>query len=99
ETMTFPRRPLPQVARVAQRLPSEHIPDSREEIRQRLLAAGLSRKIHNGDRIAITAGSRGIGGFVELLSGIIDAVKSVGGKPFLIPAMGSHGGATAAGQA
>jgi hypothetical protein len=48
--------------------------------------------------VAITAGSRGIGGLVELLSGIADAVKSCGGEPFVIPAMGSHGGATAEGQ-
>ena len=51
-----------------------------------------------GDRIAITAGSRGIGGFIELLAGIADAVKACGGEPFIIPAMGSHGGATAEGQ-
>jgi hypothetical protein len=58
----------------------------------------LKNKINPGAKIAITAGSRGIGGFVELLNGIIDAVASAGGKPFLIPAMGSHGGATAEGQ-
>src|ERR1043165_3183395 len=39
-----------------------------------------------------------MGGFVELLAGIIDTVKAKGAKPFLIPAMGSHGGATEAGQ-
>ncbi|HYK21360.1 MAG TPA: hypothetical protein VEV42_11540, partial [Pyrinomonadaceae bacterium] len=48
--------------------------------------------------IAITAGSRGMGGFVELVSGTVDAVRSVGGTPFIIPAMGSHGGATVEGQ-
>jgi hypothetical protein len=39
-----------------------------------------------------------MGGFVELLAGIVDAVKASGGQPFLIPAMGSHGGATERGQ-
>ena len=39
-----------------------------------------------------------MGGFVELFSGIVDAVKAKGAQPFLIPAMGSHGGATEAGQ-
>src|SRR5690349_11622081 len=39
-----------------------------------------------------------MGGFAELLAGIVDAVKARGGQPFLIPAMGSHGGATEEGQ-
>src|SRR5436853_5273488 len=98
ERMPFPRRLLPPMARVTQQLLSDHLPDARVEMRQRLLDAGLRSQVHSGDRIAVTAGSRGIGGFVELLSGIVEAVKSVGGRPFLIPAMGSHGGATAAGQ-
>jgi hypothetical protein len=62
------------------------------------MRAGLRDKVKPGNRIAITAGSRGIGGFVELLSGVADAVRSAGGEPFLIPAMGSHGGATVEGQ-
>ena len=72
---------------------------SASDVRQKLLDSGLRDKVKPGNRIAITAGSRGIGGFVELLSGIADAVKSCGGEPFIIPAMGSHGGATAEGQA
>lgn len=96
--MPFPRRPLPPMARVRQQLLSEHLADLRWEMRDRLIGAGLGKKIGKGDRIAITAGSRGIGGFLELLCGIVDAVKSAGGRPFIIPAMGSHGGATAAGQ-
>lgn len=86
------------MARVQQRLSSEHIPDVRAETRDRLLGAGLQKRIKPGDRIAITAGSRGIGGFIELLSGTIDAIRSAGGEPFIIPAMGSHGGATPEGQ-
>src|SRR4051794_33513479 len=97
--MSFPRRELPLMARVHQNLPSDHIADTRGDVRQKLLGAGLRDKIKRGNRIAITAGSRGIGGLVELLSGISEAVKSCGGEPFIIPAMGSHGGATPEGQA
>ncbi len=86
------------MARVRQKLSSEHIADVLGDTRERLIAAGLPKKIKPGGRIAITAGSRGIGGFVEILSGIIDAIRSGGGKPFIIPAMGSHGGATPEGQ-
>lgn len=86
------------MARVRQDLPSDHISDVRSDVRQKLVDAGLRGKIKPGNRIAITAGSRGIGGLIELLSGIADAVKSCGGLPFIIPAMGSHGGATPEGQ-
>jgi Domain of unknown function (DUF362) len=98
ETLPFPQRDVPPLARVRQRLSSEHIADVRGETRARLLAAGLRDKIKPGARIAVTAGSRGMGGFVELVSGCVDATKECGGEPFVIPAMGSHGGATAAGQ-
>jgi hypothetical protein len=67
-------------------------------VKQKLLASDVRQRIKAGNRIAITAGSRGIGAFIELLSGIVDAIKSCGGKPFIIPAMGSHGGATPEGQ-
>jgi hypothetical protein len=98
KTMEFPQHSLPRVARVKQHLPTAHVADVRGETTQRLLAAGLAAKVKQGRRIAITAGSRGMGGFVELLQGIVDAVKQCGGEPLLIPAMGSHGGAVAEGQ-
>ena len=94
--MPFPRRGAPPLARAVQNLPAEHIADPRREVRRMLLARGLRLKA--GARVAITAGSRGVGGFVPLLAGIADAVKEAGGEPFLIPAMGSHGGATPEGQ-
>lgn len=96
--MPYPRCPAPRMARVKQHLPTGRLPDPRAETRQRLLDAGLQQKLKPGDRIAITAGSRGMGGFVEIISGIVDAVKAAGGEPFIIPAMGSHGGAVAEGQ-
>jgi hypothetical protein len=96
--MPLPRREAPKMARVKQHLPTDRIDDPRRTVHQKLLDAGLRTRIHRGDRIAITAGSRGIGGFVELLTGIVDAVKACGGDPFIIPAMGSHGGASPEGQ-
>jgi hypothetical protein len=98
KTMPFPRRQVPPLVRIKQNLPTEHIDDVHGEVRRQLVDAGLRDKIKKGSRIAITAGSRGMGGFVQLLAGIADAVKSVGAEPLIIPAMGSHGGATAEGQ-
>jgi hypothetical protein len=97
-TMPFPKREIPKLARIKQSLRSDHIDNPRDDVRQKLIAAGLAKKIFPGAHVAITAGSRGIGGFVDLVSGIADAIRSAGGKPFIIPAMGSHGGATPAGQ-
>ncbi|MGZ4988959.1 MAG: lactate racemase domain-containing protein, partial [Limisphaerales bacterium] len=94
----YPRRIAPAMARVQQGLSSEHIADVRAETCQRLLGAGLQKQIKPGAQIAITAGSRGIGGLIEILSGTIDAIRSAGGNPFIVPAMGSHGGATPEGQ-
>lgn len=96
--MPYPRTAAPPMARVSQSFSSQHIEDVRGETGRRLLAAGLKEKISKGARIAITAGSRGMGGFTELLAGIVDAVREAGGSPFLIPAMGSHGGAVPEGQ-
>ncbi len=51
-----------------------------------------------GMTVAVGAGSRGLTGRVELLRGTIAALRELGGEPFVVPAMGSHGGATAEGQ-
>lgn len=98
KSMPFPRRELPPLARIKQNLPTEHIDDVHGEVRRKILDAGALNSIKAGSRIAITAGSRGMGGFVELIAGIVEAVKSRGGEPFIIPAMGSHGGAVSTGQ-
>lgn len=98
EIMPLPRRSVPLMARIAQSLPEDHIVDVRHEVNQRLRESGVLASIKPRARIAITAGSRGIGGAVPLLAGIADAVKQIGAEPFVIPAMGSHGGATPQGQ-
>lgn len=97
-SFALPARPAPPLARVKQSLRADHIEDVRADVREKLLAAGLKGKIFSGAHVAITAGSRGLAGFVELVGGIADAIKAAGGKPFIIPTMGSHGGATSEGQ-
>jgi hypothetical protein len=82
-----------------QRLPADRIEDVPGDVKRKLDTFGIRAKIPAGSRIAITAGSRGIGGLTDLLSGICYAVRECGAEPFIIPAMGSHGGATAQGQA
>ena len=89
---------LPPMLRVRQNFPDEQIEDVYAETRQKLQNASVSQKIHPGMRICITASSRGIDRQKEILKAIVDYVKELGAVPFVIPAMGSHGGATAEGQ-
>lgn len=95
---SFPRSPLPRFFRAKQFLPDQHVGDVRSDVREKLISGGLKERVTPGAQIGISAGSRGIGRFIELLAGIADAVKQAGGEPFIFPAMGSHGGATAEGQ-
>ena len=60
--------------------------------------APLASAIQPGARIAVTAGSRGIHDLVIVVKAAVDWLRSVGAEPFVVPAMGSHGGATADGQ-
>src|ERR1041385_6206416 len=96
--MDYPTRELPRMVMVRQHFSKERIDDVEGTAYQKLLAAGLKNKITKGAKIAITAGSRGLGGFNELVKGVSRALRDAGAEPFIIPAMGSHGGATAEGQ-
>ena len=91
---------LPQMINVKQIFPRPclEISEISEVINKQLKNEVFSGKINPGMRIAITAGSRGIANFNLIIKTVVDFVKSQGGEPFIIPAMGSHGGATAEGQ-
>jgi hypothetical protein len=66
--------------------------------REKLERAGLLGVVQPGQTVLITAGSRGVGCMIEVLAAVVAAVKERGGRPLILPAMGSHGGGTAAGQ-
>ncbi|MFQ5711441.1 MAG: lactate racemase domain-containing protein [Candidatus Geothermarchaeales archaeon] len=83
---------------VRQKIPAPRIEDYIGEVRRQLAAVGLHSKVEKGMKIAITAGSRGITHISEILATVVDEVTKAGGEPFLIPSMGSHGGATPEGQ-
>lgn len=96
--MDLPRAPLPRMARVRQQLPDEHLPDVAGAVRDALTQGGLPQKVRPGQRVAITAGSRGIADIQTVIRTVAEALRTVGAEPFVVPAMGSHGGATVAGQ-
>ena len=89
---------LPKVLKVRQVLPTECIQDVPGEVRQALAGANLKGRVKPGSRVAITAGSRGISEIVTVLRTVVEEVKAAGAEPFIVPTMGSHGGAMAEGQ-
>ncbi|MDR1028881.1 MAG: nickel-dependent lactate racemase [Clostridiales Family XIII bacterium] len=89
---------IPRFAPIVYDLPSARIEDVPAELLRELYKPGVMDRIKPGDAIAITAGSREIDGIVPILRTIADEVRKVGGKPFIVPAMGSHGGADASRQ-
>lgn len=91
---------LPKMFRVKQKFPRqriavEEIPGIIEHL---LSAEKFASKVKPGMRIAITAGSRGVANVALTTKCIADFVKKQGATPFIVPSMGSHGGATAEGQ-
>ena len=91
---------LPQMYKIRQSFDSGCIPVKKipEAVFTELSRAELGDPVRRGKRIAITCGSRGIANIAVITKAIADFVKSKGAFPFVVPAMGSHGGATAEGQ-
>jgi len=89
---------LPKLTRVRQVFEQTRLDDAYGAVTDGLNNLGLEKKIRPGARIAITAGSRGIQNLVTMTRAAVDTVKALGGQPFVVPAMGSHGGATDGGQ-
>jgi hypothetical protein len=68
-------------------------------VRQALAGLDLGAIVSKGDRVAVAAGSRGIDGLVPVLKALVAVLEELGAAPFIVPAMGSHGGGTGKGQA
>ncbi|MCH2210660.1 MAG: nickel-dependent lactate racemase [Fuerstiella sp.] len=89
---------LPQMATVRQRFDAPRVDDIASTVRAQIETLRLNDHVRPGDSLAITAGSRGIANIGEIIAATVDAVRTVGLEPFIVPAMGSHGGGTAEGQ-
>jgi len=92
--MQFPRLMI-----VRQKFPDRRIPDVAAEVHKQLEASGFASRVRPGARIAIGVGSRGIHNIATIVRNVVAFWKDRGMQPFLFPAMGSHGAASAAGQA
>ena len=89
----------PVMFRIRQIFRDGAIPDISKAVRQEFAAADLAGKVRPGRKAAIAVGSRGIHGLQTLVAVTVECFREMGLKPFIVPAMGSHGGATAKGQA
>ncbi len=96
----IPKEKLPNFIRIRQRFDGSRL--SRKQIAGELAgqirAKDLLARVGTGNRICITAGSRGIANITLILRTLADLVKEKGALPVILPAMGSHGGSTALGQ-
>ena len=91
--------PIPQMARVRYDIPTPApLRDIRAAVREQMERAGARTMVRPGQRIAVGVGSRGIGRLPEIVAALVGELRALGAEPFIIPTMGSHGGATADGQ-
>src|SRR5213593_1923982 len=91
EPMVFPR-----MARARQHFDVPPAIDARETTRREM--APLAKRIKRGTEIAVAVGSRGITNIRPIVEAVVAEVRNGGASPFIVPAMGSHGGATPEGQ-
>jgi hypothetical protein len=88
----------PKIVRLRQQFPRPRIEDIAGTVLTELQKLDLERSIRPGQTVALSAGSRGIANIPVVLRSVVRFLKDLGGRPFLVPAMGSHGGGTAEGQ-
>jgi hypothetical protein len=89
---------FPKVVKVRQDFPRPRVDDVGAALREQCAREEIRARIESGAEVAITAGSRGIAGIDGILRSLVEILKEAGASPFIVPAMGSHGGATAEGQ-
>ncbi|MFS8086060.1 MAG: hypothetical protein ACMG6H_10550, partial [Acidobacteriota bacterium] len=90
--------PLPPMATVRQKFTTTRIDDIGAVIAREFERPEVRASIRRGARIAVGCGSRGVANYARIARAVIAGIKALGGEPFVFPAMGSHGAATAAGQ-
>ncbi len=89
---------LPRLARVRQTFEVERLEDIEGEVARQFQLGGLLERVQPGMRIGLTAGSRGIANIARIVAAAARELERYGARPFIVPAMGSHGGATREGQ-
>lgn len=89
---------FPRVFRVRQTFDRTRVADVAAETRREMERLNLRERVRPGERVAITAGSRGIANISAVIQAVVGHFQTLGARPFIVAAMGSHGGGTAEGQ-
>jgi hypothetical protein len=89
---------IPAVAPLRQVLSQPVVADVAAEVRRQWQSSRLAQRVRRGDRVAVAVGSRGIANVAVLVRATLDVLRDLGTQPFVVAAMGSHGGGTAEGQ-
>ncbi len=90
--------PIPRMCSIRQEFDAFRIDDIESAVQEQLRRPGTLDRVRPGTDVAVTAGSRGIANMDRILHSIVSAIRQAGARPFLVPAMGSHGGCTGEGQ-
>ncbi|MEH7112906.1 lactate racemase domain-containing protein [Neobacillus niacini] len=90
--------PVPKMAKVKVKFDNTKIEDLEPALLAKLQQEHIKSTVKPGMEIAVAVGSRGLDRLVELTAVTVKFLKDLGAKPFIVPSMGSHGGATAEGQ-
>ena len=91
--------PLPKMTAVKQEFEHLGLEDVDQAVKDQVRSIQSEAGIQTGDQIAIGVGSRGIANLARIVKSLVEELQNMGAEPFIFPAMGSHGGATASGQA
>jgi hypothetical protein len=96
----LPRTPvnIPPLALLRQTGPQPVVQEVAATVRRCWLDSRFVRRVRRGDRVAVGVGSRGIANLAVMVRTTLDVLTELGAKPYVVAAMGSHGGATPAGQ-
>ena len=86
---------FPKMVTIRQHFSTPSITNIEEAVTREFHKPAISSLIRPGARIALLVGSRGIGRIHEIVKAAVRQVKDLGGVPFIVPAMGSHGGTEA----
>lgn len=89
---------IPLLAPLRQKVTHPAIDDVAGEVRRLWQESSLPRKLRGGERVAVAVGSRGITQVATMVRATLDFLRGLGAKPFVVAAMGSHGGGTSEGQ-
>lgn len=90
--------PMPNMLKVKQHFDNEQIDDITAALQEKLDQEKIKSQIKPGMSIAVAVGSRGVDRIVDITAATVAFLKDLGAEPFIVPSMGSHGGATAEGQ-